>query len=99
MLHTSDHKYAQKLHAMRRVYQRYGILIEPVFYNQFSKSIAEGKYPSVGPGRVGGTRHIIKHKGKELVAVFDEETQQIATFLPKGSGYEVSTDEKRTAGG
>lgn len=85
MLHTKDHKYAQKLHAMRRVYQRYGILVDPPDYSRMCNDIISGKNQSIGPGRAGGTMHVVKHRGQDLVAVFDDKTQQVATFLPKGN--------------
>jgi len=54
-------------------------------YKEACMSIEWEKNPSIGPGRIGGTMHIVKCRGKELVAIWDSETKQIATFLPKGN--------------
>lgn len=84
-LSTAKHEFAQRLHALRRLYKRYGFVMSGWEYQEACVSIKEGKNPSIGPGRIGGTVHLVKCRGKELTAVWDDETKQIVTFLPKGN--------------
>jgi hypothetical protein len=84
-LNTANHAFAQRVHAFRRLYKRYGITMGLTEYQAACSLIREGRNPSIGPGRIGGTLHILDIRGKELVAVWDSTTDQISTFLPKGT--------------
>jgi hypothetical protein len=84
-LNTANHAYAQRTHAYRRLYKRYGFTIGLSEYQEACGKIRDGKCPAIGPGRIGGTLHILTIRSKEVVAVWDSETDQISTFLPKGT--------------
>lgn len=83
------HRYAQRLHALRRLYQRHGFAMNTAEYQAACEKITRGDCPVVGNGRNGGTLHVIKHRGRDIVAIYSPLTQQIVTFLPSGTPTEM----------
>jgi len=85
----AHHREAQRTHALRRLYQRHGLSMGLMEYAALCQQIVEGIHEAVGAGRRGGTLHRIRHRGRDLIAVFSPDTARIVTFLPAGTPIEM----------
>ena len=76
------HKRAAEQHAIKRLFQRRGIIITAAEYRQLTAMCADGRAPTLAPAWGGGTIHRLQHRGEALFAVYKSELEAIVTFLP-----------------
>lgn len=84
-----QHQENQRTHALRRLYQRHGLCMGLMEYAALCQQIVDGLNVAVGTGRGGGTLHVIRHRGRNIIAVFSADTARIVTFLPAGTPHEM----------
>lgn len=83
------HRGAMRMHAIRRLFQRHGMVITNTEFGQMVAAIADGRNPALGPARCGGTLHAFTMRGRTVYAVWNVEEACIATFLPSGVPWEL----------
>jgi|SRR5215831_20385655 len=72
---------AIRSHAMRRLFQRYGIAITNTEYAAIVERIAAGEFPSLGKALGGGTLHRVRMRDRDVYAVWSAEHGAVVTFL------------------
>jgi hypothetical protein len=80
------HRETQRTHAIRRAFERYGMVISNREYERILDMIAEGKSIVLGAARTGGEMHEVVLRRRTLIAVYRREDRTIPTFLPIGAG-------------
>jgi len=74
---------AQKIHAKRRCAQRYGFTLSDGIHDALVKQIHSGTATRVRKQSNRVTIFDVQHDGRTLRVVYDRNTQQIVTFLPR----------------
>ena|ERR1700677_4162924 len=70
-------------HAIKRLFERYGIVLPIPDYRKFCRMCMDGTSPPLVRGAGESTIHKLEFRGKTLWAIFRFDQRAIATFLPK----------------
>lgn len=73
-------KHCQRIHAKKRLSDRYDVSINRHQMRDLTKRISSNTFIFKQSHRV--TLHLIPHEGKLLFAVYDKQRKTIVTFLP-----------------
>lgn len=79
-----SHAEAMRQHAMKRLFDRYGLTITNGEHQALSAMCADGRAPVVAQGHKGSTIHRVKIGAVIANAVFRPDQNAIVSFLPKG---------------
>lgn len=71
-----------RLHAIRRLWQRHGIILSDAEYDAIGHGIAVGLYKQIALGMHARQIYELVHRGRTLFAVWDARINAIVTFLP-----------------
>lgn len=85
-----SHAESMRVHAIRRLFNRYGIAIGVGEYNVFCAMCVDGRAPVIAPGHKGSTIHRLVIRGVAATAVFRPEHGAIVSFLPKGDREQLT---------
>lgn len=73
-------KQAQRIHAKRRLADRYGLELNRHAIRELTKKVSSDTFLLKQSNRV--TIHLLRHDGRLLLSVYDKSRQTIVTFLP-----------------
>lgn len=78
-------------HALKRAFQRWGLVVTLAEYSEMSAACRDGKVPVVADSTQtkGATVHIVNHRNRQLWAVFNPELGCIVTFLKCGKPEDI----------
>ena len=80
----------QRIHATKRCFQRYGIILSKKAYDDLVEQIKSGKAELIEIQTNRVSVYKTSCKGEEVYVVYDAKRETIASFLPRegGVGYE-----------
>lgn len=82
---TSPHLGGQPgAHAIERAWERYGVDLAANDLARLEIDCRDGRSVLIGKDACGSERHIVRHRGVAMVAVYWPDRGNIATFLPPG---------------
>ena len=80
------HRHSAEVHAIRRLYQRCGIIITASELRALSAECRDGRSPVLAQGRGDhpkrGTIHMVYLRGRSVYVAFRADIGTIITFLP-----------------
>lgn len=83
-----SHRDAMIRHAIKRLYQRKGILLSNPEYEAIADKVRSGAHPQVATDRWGRRVHRVEYRGAVVFAIWDAERDAICTFFPTLSWLE-----------
>ena len=83
--HAITKKAAQKIHAMRRAYERHGIFLGKDAQREIVGRIRAGKAKLLGRQSLRVRGYEIEHAGKLLTVLYDKKRKVLITVLPEGA--------------
>jgi hypothetical protein len=86
-----SHPNNARQHAIKRAFERWGIVITNAEYLEMSKACESGHAPLIAESTrtKGSTVHAVKHRDRELWAIFNPSIGCIATFLKCGKPEDI----------
>jgi hypothetical protein len=79
---VSNKLHCEKIHAIKRLRQRYYIYISISELDIISSKIRKGESVCVGSTSLSRTVHLLEIKGIKCLAIYDNKRHTIVTFLP-----------------
>jgi len=78
--YLADHPEAMMAHAIRRLFERHGIIITIADYKAMTALCRDGTSPPLGIGSKEGTYHLLRIRQREIWAVYRHDKQSIVSF-------------------
>lgn len=72
----------QKTHALRRAFERYGIVINSEMYDKLNHIVRNGSFLLLRKKSLTRRMYYLKYNEQEFVIGWDKNKKQISTFLP-----------------
>ena len=72
-----------KKHAVRRLKERYHIIISITDLDELSKKIQSGKSVCIGKMSLTRSAHLLEIQGKSCLAIYNNRIRTIVTFMPQ----------------
>lgn len=79
---TMPHAEAMMNHAIRRLFQRHGIIISIAEYKALTDQCADGTAPPLGIGSHEGTFHRVTFRKRDLWLVYRHDQRAVVSFYP-----------------
>jgi len=77
---------AQRMHAKRRAYERYGVSLNRTVYHQLVQKIIHQDAQFLKRQSLRVTLHRVEHDGIEYTVAYDKLRKTIITCLPRKEG-------------
>lgn len=80
-----SHADAMRQHALKRLFERYGIALSDGEYKRYCRMCADGQAPVIAHGHHGSTVHRVTVRNIEVNVIWRPDVGAIVTFAPKGT--------------
>ena len=74
---------SQNIHAIKRAKQRYGVDITVLDLKKIANKIRKGKSIFVERSTLRIVKHLVNHKGIDMLVAYDKNRNSVCSFLPK----------------